>query len=159
MTQNLATLCDELREQNTELLRPRRVLLIEDDAPTRALFALAAKTRNCVLECARDGAEGEQMALAGGYDLFCIDEKLPKKTGVEIFRRIAQDMPKHPPVVFFSGYIDFEITEAAAKIGFSAWVPKGRAMDATYFDSLFETFGIKTLKELGLPPRDAETPL
>lgn len=151
MTLDLSAMCDELRDANRKLLRPRRILLIEDEPTVQFLFVRAARPRNCVVECASDGIEGEAMAMAGNYDLLCIDQRLPHRPGLEVFRHIVERTPDHPPVVFFSGFIDFDLTAAAAKIAFAAWVPKTGNMDAAYFAKMFETFGIKTRAELGLP--------
>lgn len=150
MTLDLVNLCDELREVNRKLRRPLRILLIEDQSTVRLLFVRAARRRNCVVECAVDGVEGEAMALSGGYDRLFIDHRMPNRTGLEAFRHIVEKTPNHPPVVFFSGFIDHDLVTSASTIAFCAWVAKGK-MDAAFFDSMFEAFGIKTRAELDLP--------
>lgn len=73
-----------------------RVLLIEDDKPTRSLIrrSLTAKGHS-VREAAR-AAEGEKLARTEEFDVLIIDIQLPDGDGMQICRRLRQDRMSVP---------------------------------------------------------------
>lgn len=68
-----------------------RILLIEDDKPTRSLIhrSLDAKGHS-VREAAR-AEEGEELARAEEFDVLIIDIQLPDGDGLDICRRLRRD--------------------------------------------------------------------
>jgi len=58
-----------------------RILLIEDEKKTAAFIRKGLEEEEYVVEVARDGEAGLQLALATQFDLFLIDVMLPKKDG------------------------------------------------------------------------------
>jgi two-component system copper resistance phosphate regulon response regulator CusR len=58
-----------------------RILLIEDEKKTAAFIRKGLEEEEYVVEVARDGEAGLQLALATPFDLFLIDVMLPKKDG------------------------------------------------------------------------------
>ncbi len=143
--------CDLLRSQNQALTRPRVLLFVEDDRCTRMVFEQLTSHHNCRVDFAVCGVSGETKVLANRYDLIFFDLHLPGMDGVEIFRNLHDADPFHPPVVFFTGYVDDKAVSRAAEIGFCVWVKKPVAYTQPFFDSLLAAFGIRTKKELGIP--------
>ena len=64
-----------------------RILLIEDDPKNVELFQAALEDEHDVI-VERDGAAGEQRALAEAFDLILLDIQLPKRNGIEVCRNL-----------------------------------------------------------------------
>src|SRR5215470_1954221 len=63
-----------------------RVLLVEDDADMAETLRASLTADDHEVDHAGDGETGENMALAGGYDVIVLDRMLPKKQGISIVR-------------------------------------------------------------------------
>lgn len=61
-----------------------RLLVIEDDDDVASFLVKGLSEVGHAVDRARDGAEGEDRALAGGYDVLIVDRMLPKKDGLTI---------------------------------------------------------------------------
>ncbi|MBA2434815.1 MAG: heavy metal response regulator transcription factor [Verrucomicrobiota bacterium] len=58
-----------------------RILLIEDEKKTAAFIAKGLEEANHIVEAARDGEAGLQLALSSRFDLLLVDVMLPKMDG------------------------------------------------------------------------------
>ncbi|TAM57988.1 response regulator transcription factor [bacterium] len=67
-----------------------RVLIVEDDAPLRGVIARALRESGYEAETAEDGAQGDALAAAGGFDAIVLDWMLPQLAGLEICRRLRE---------------------------------------------------------------------
>ena len=67
-----------------------RVLIVEDDAPLRGVMARALRESGYEAETAGDGAQGDALAAAGGFDAIVLDWMLPEMAGLEICRRLRE---------------------------------------------------------------------
>ena len=65
-----------------------RILLIEDEKKTAAFIRKGLEEEDYVVEVARDGEAGLQLALAAQFDLFLIDVMLPKKDGWSVVEEL-----------------------------------------------------------------------
>lgn len=97
----------------------RRVLIVEDDEPTRRLLAITLR-RNYDVVCAADGREGLTLAgIAPFPDLILTDVMMPHLDGLQMVREIKKREPlRKVPVIFLTakgGAID-----VAAGIGAGA---------------------------------------
>lgn len=63
-----------------------RVLLVEDDADMAESLRASLADDDHQVELAGDGELGEEMALAGAFDVIVLDRMLPKKQGVSVVR-------------------------------------------------------------------------
>ena len=63
-----------------------RVLLVEDDADMAESLRASLADDDHQVELASDGEAGEEMALAGAFDVIVLDRMLPKKQGVSVVR-------------------------------------------------------------------------
>ena len=78
-----------------------RILLIEDEKKTAALIRKGLEEENYVVEVARDGEAGVQLALAAQFDLFLIDVMLPKKDGWTVVEEL-RGKGVYTPILFLT---------------------------------------------------------
>ena len=67
-----------------------KILLIEDEEALLMTLSDRLVSEGCVVECARDGLAGYEMATADPADLIILDLMLPKKNGFDVCRDIRQ---------------------------------------------------------------------
>jgi two-component system OmpR family response regulator len=68
-----------------------RVLIVEDDAKTRALIRRGLRSDGMIADVAGDGQEAIWMAAATEYDAIVLDVMLPGVDGLEVCRRLRED--------------------------------------------------------------------
>jgi len=73
---------------------PEKILVIEDDQFLLELYDELLKEEGYIVELAKDGEEGLNKFLEGGYDLVLLDIMLPKIDGLEILRKAQDKKPK-----------------------------------------------------------------
>ena len=78
-----------------------RILLIEDEKKTAAFIRKGLEEESYVVEVARDGETGVQLALAAQFDLFLIDVMLPKKDGWAVVEEL-RGKGVHTPILFLT---------------------------------------------------------
>ncbi|MEY4089307.1 MAG: hypothetical protein RJB55_1578 [Verrucomicrobiota bacterium] len=71
-----------------ETTRPTRILLVEDEAKTRASIREGFTLEGWIVTEAGDGDEAGRFLAAGGYDLCVLDRMLPGRDGVELVRHL-----------------------------------------------------------------------
>jgi DNA-binding response OmpR family regulator len=65
-----------------------RILLIEDDAPLRALLKRGLSENGCIVDTLSDGADCEAYLAGAHYDAMVLDLNLPREDGLSILRRL-----------------------------------------------------------------------
>ena len=78
-----------------------RILHIEDEKKTAAFIRKGLEEESYVVEVARDGEAGLQLALATQFDLFLIDVMLPKKDGWAVVEEL-RGKGVHTPILFLT---------------------------------------------------------
>jgi signal transduction histidine kinase/ActR/RegA family two-component response regulator len=73
-----------------ELLRGKRVLLVEDSADTREALQRIFQRRECLINAAASGEEGLEMALREPPDILISDIGLPGISGLELMTRLRE---------------------------------------------------------------------
>jgi len=73
--------CDWFKVHAKKALCQMRILLIEDEKKTAAFLAKGLREAGFVVEIARDGETGLQLARETRHDLLIVDVMLPKKDG------------------------------------------------------------------------------
>jgi DNA-binding response OmpR family regulator len=68
-----------------------RVLLIEDDKPTRSLIQRSLSSHGHSVSEAGQAVAGEALGRSGEFDVLIIDIQLPDGDGLEICRRLRRD--------------------------------------------------------------------
>jgi two-component system copper resistance phosphate regulon response regulator CusR len=67
-----------------------RLLIIEDEKKTAAHLQKGLSENGFTVDVAHDGAEGSQLACAGGYALIVLDVMLPQRDGWAILGELRQ---------------------------------------------------------------------
>jgi DNA-binding NtrC family response regulator len=133
---DLQLACDTIRLAQEKLLKPKRVLFVDDDKGIQTAFKMLTKNHNCEVDYAADGMTGERMALSGGYDLCVLDVNLPHKSGIEIFRSMRVNHVA-TPVAIFTGIFDDRLAQECNAIGYADHVRKpDDFMNQRFFDEM-----------------------
>jgi two-component system copper resistance phosphate regulon response regulator CusR len=102
MRNNAARFVDDLesipRSSYTVLVR---ILVIEDERKTAAFLAKGLREASFVVEVARDGETGVELALGSHWDLLIVDVMLPKKDGWSVVSDLRGGGVK-TPVLFLT---------------------------------------------------------
>jgi CheY-like chemotaxis protein len=105
------------------------VLLADDDADTRQLYALSLRMEGLFVELARDGVEALELAQARHPDVIVTDLVLPRLDGFALCGRLKEDSRTAAiPVIALTGYL--RPAEDVRRAGFAAYLLKPIAPDA-----------------------------
>jgi signal transduction histidine kinase len=100
-----------------------RVLYMEDDAAQARLVQKCLERCGCIVDLARDGAEGLAASETNSYDAIIVDQTMPGISGLEVIRIIAA-RGKAPPMVMVTGTGNERIAVEAMKLGVSDYLVK-----------------------------------
>ena len=122
---------------------PRLTVVVVDDAPdyrqiVRALLAAISDVLTIVGEAA-DGAEGLEVILRERPDIVITDLVMPRLDGVELTRRIRQELPQ-TKIILMSSYAEDAYRLMASDSGADAFVSK-RVMYAALLPAIRDLIG------------------
>lgn len=83
-------------------MKPRNVLVVEDEQDIAALLALHLEDIDCQVTLAADGHEGMRQAFARDWDLVILDLRLPGPDGLAICRALRRDSRYVPVLILTS---------------------------------------------------------
>lgn len=85
------------------LVRPARILLVEDSPTQSAILRRLLEAEGWQVEDARNGAEAYCLALEGSYDLVLSDYRMPLLDGFQLCR-LLKDLPRyaHRPILLLT---------------------------------------------------------
>jgi DNA-binding NarL/FixJ family response regulator len=103
----------------------KRVLLVDDSAPTRGLVREALESRSGLEVCgeAGDGLEGVEKVLELEPDLVILDLSMPRMNGLQAALVLREIMPE-TPIILFTVFIDSMISRLAHNAGVASVVSK-----------------------------------
>lgn len=105
--------------------RTRRILIIEDDEPLRALTADLLTLLGFEVTTAVDGVDGLESVARTPPDLILCDLLMPRMGGREVFQKLSEDpKARHIPFVFTSAKADQESIRANLAAGARAYLVK-----------------------------------
>src|SRR5215470_13347505 len=81
------------------LVRPMRLLIIEDDRDAADYLVKAFREVGHVADHAADGEDGLSLALDGGYDVLIVDRMLPKLDGLSMIGRLRAKNDATPALI------------------------------------------------------------
>lgn len=113
-----------MSEEPAASIRPKRVLVIEDDAGLRRLVTRDLQRAGYEADGAETCAEGLDKLVASRFDVVALDHFLGGgETGLDILPAIKA-LPDAPPVIYVTGTEDGRVAIAALKAGASDYVIK-----------------------------------
>ena len=75
------------------------ILVVEDEAAIADFLERGLEAEGYTVLTARDGAEGERLALGQAVDLVVLDRMLPRRDGMEVLAAIRRSKPALPVIV------------------------------------------------------------
>lgn len=94
----------------TEIIKRKRVLVVEDDAVFRAWVKQVLEKRGYTVAQSNNGAEAMRLFSNHDYDLIVADYRLPFMTGDELAQRIKSIAPEQA-VLLVTGHPSFRCTD------------------------------------------------
>ncbi len=76
-----------------------QILVVEDEPAIADFLERGLAAEGYSVTVAGDGAEGEKLALGGGFDLVVLDRMLPGRDGLEVLGAIRAARPRLPVIV------------------------------------------------------------
>lgn len=86
-------------QQDTALLKNRKILVAEDNKFNRLLLKIIFDKYNIELTEAQNGKEAIELAAAGDFDMILMDIQMPEMDGVEATKYIRQVLKKDIPIL------------------------------------------------------------
>jgi two-component system copper resistance phosphate regulon response regulator CusR len=105
-----------------------RILVIEDEARIRAFLARGLEAEGYAVDCATDGKEGLERALARPCDLVILDLLLPGLHGLGVLHDLRAARPDLP-VLILSARSDLATKLKGFELGASDYLPKPFSLD------------------------------
>jgi two-component system response regulator QseB len=78
-----------------------RLLIIEDDKELALVMKEGLEERGFTVDISNTGIEGEEKALANGYDAILLDLNLPDKDGLDVLT-FLRDQELHTPIIIIT---------------------------------------------------------
>lgn len=79
-----------------------RILCTEDDGDTRDLITLVLSRNNCDVVTTESPAQAIELAKAGCFDLYLLDNWMPRMSGNELCETLRR-FDSETPILFYSG--------------------------------------------------------
>ncbi len=105
------------------MTRPKRVLLVEDDAHIAGLLELHLRDEGYAVVRAADGDEGVRRLAGEEWDAIVLDLMLPGVDGLEICRR-ARAMERYTPIIITSARGSEVQRIVGLEVGADDYLPK-----------------------------------
>jgi twitching motility two-component system response regulator PilH len=102
-----------------------KILIVEDDAFLSDLYFHTFSFSGFDTHVARDGLEGLEKVQEVKPDLILLDIMMPKMNGLEVIRKLKEDVnTKSIPVVILSNFSDEALAKEAMSQGAIAYIIK-----------------------------------
>src|SRR5580692_614105 len=94
-----------------EAVAAARVLVVEDEPGIVDFVRRGLEADGFTVEVARDGIEGERLALSESFDAIVLDLMLPGRSGLDILASVRRTKPSVPVIVLTArGEIEDRVT-------------------------------------------------
>lgn len=85
-----------------------RILLVEDNLDLCVSLANALESQGLVVDYAYDGLKGFELAKQNEYDVIILDINLPKLNGIELCKKIREELNLTTPVIMLTARMDLQ---------------------------------------------------
>lgn len=140
-----------LLEQAGSLLQGVRVLVVDDNAAAREIYAEMLGFFHMEVSVATDGAQAlELLKQAGGhqFDLILIDWRMPGMNGDKVTRRIhAEPGLRQPKIVMLTAYGREEVIKLAEQAGVNGFLVKP-VSPSTLLDTILTVLGHEQILDI-----------
>lgn len=102
----------------------RTLLVIDDDAHTRALFQAALEAAGYRVLVAGSGQEGLHLLQAQRVDVILLDVFMPEMDGLELIPRLHASYPASKIIAISGGAGEWDCLEVAKRLGAHATLRK-----------------------------------
>lgn len=76
-----------------------RILIVDDEEDVRDLLRHTLKAEGFAVDSAEDGERGSYLARTNEYDIIVLDNRLPKKSGIEVVREVRLNNVETPILI------------------------------------------------------------
>ena len=110
----------------TEHNLPRQTVLLAEDKPDdQYVTRMLLEQCGCRVIEAKDGEEAVALAVSEHPDIILLDLRMPVVDGYEAARRIrAHPEMRGVPMVAYTAYYSYSLTEGATEAGFDEYIVK-----------------------------------
>lgn len=103
----------------------KKVLVVEDDLSVRLLLRETLRRQGVTVIEAGDGEEAIEKAVSEQPDIITLDERLPKRCGVEVARHLKSNTDtQHIPLIAVTANLSWDVINNLTEYGFSHYIPK-----------------------------------
>lgn len=102
----------------------KSILLIDDDELLCDMVAQLLELEGYSVAVAHDGRKGLEMVGQMQFDCILLDLVMPKMDGLQFMRRVAEEMPGHPPIVVISASVTNDILAEGRDFGVRGMIRK-----------------------------------
>lgn len=113
----------------TKELKPKRILLVDDDAEIIEAMQLALTAKGYEILVARDGNQGLAMAESADPDLVILDMMMPKRSGFLVLEKLRRTRPVPLRIIMVTANEGSRHKAYAELLGVDDYLRKPFAMD------------------------------
>jgi DNA-binding response OmpR family regulator len=110
-------------------LKPKRILLVDDDAEIIEAMQLALTAKGYEVLIARDGNQGLAMAESADPDLVILDMMMPKRSGFLVLEKLRRTRPVPLRIIMVTANEGSRHKAYAELLGVDDYLRKPFAMD------------------------------
>ena len=107
-----------------ELLKGKRILVVEDDLPSQTLISVVLQDLGCVVQVTGNGWEAMPFLRQETYDAVLMDIHLPGMSGYEITDAIRHNISKTLPIIALTAHVLVEVEEKCLQSGMNDYLTK-----------------------------------
>ncbi len=109
-------------------MAPMRILVVEDERPIAEFIERGLEAEGYSVTTAADGDEGLARALSGDFALVLLDVLLPKRSGLDVLKKISVEQPELP-VIMLTALGETEDKVAGLDLGANDYLTKPFAFE------------------------------
>ena len=106
-----------------DIVTKGRLLIIDDESELREILSSLLEDSAGEIHQASNGLEGIDLLKARSFDAVLSDEKMPKKSGLEVLKWMREN-GLQIPFIIHTGYGQKEMVQEAQRLGVFAFIDK-----------------------------------